>query len=77
MNTLQSLLVRLLPARWAEDMEAESRSWMIRCPGCGFEQSVWDIGGIRWKAASVNKMVLRHCPDCKERGWHSVYRRSE
>lgn len=31
-------------------MEAESRSWMVQCPNCKYEQSYWDMGGIRWGA---------------------------
>ena len=54
MNSLQKLLVNLLPRSWAKDMEAQSRAWMIRCP-CGYEQSVWEAGGIRWKAAGTPK----------------------
>lgn len=43
MSSLQKFLTAIFPAAWARSMEAESRSWMIRCP-CGFERSVWDTG---------------------------------
>lgn len=49
MTFLQRLLTSMFPGSWADDMEAESRRWMVRC-SCGFERSLWDLGGIRWKA---------------------------
>jgi len=51
MTPIQKFLTRMLPEKWAASMEEESRSWIARCPHCGSEKSVWDLGGIRWKAA--------------------------
>ena len=59
----------------AKEMEAESRTWMLRCPSCGHERSYWEIGGIRWKAASANKWVWMRCPACGKFAGHRVYRR--
>lgn len=73
MTTIQRLFTRLLPRTWAADMEAESRSWMIRCP-CGYEQSIWDLGGIRWKATGNPKRLMR-CTQCGNTTWHTIYRR--
>jgi hypothetical protein len=73
MSFFQRLFTRLLPRKWAEDMEADSRSWMLRCP-CGFERSVWDIGGIRWKAVGNSKNLGR-CPHCGKLTWHTMYRK--
>jgi DNA-directed RNA polymerase subunit RPC12/RpoP len=53
-------------------MEAESRAWMVRCPHCGFERSVWDMGGIRYKAAGTSRNYMR-CPSCGKRGWNRIY----
>jgi len=64
MSFIQTLFKRILPKAWAEDMEAESRKWMIRCNGCGYQRSVWDVGGIRWRAYSVNKQIMARCPGC-------------
>jgi hypothetical protein len=58
----------------AARMEAESRNWMIRCPACGYERSVWETGGIRYKASGTTRQ-LRQCPQCGERTWHTIYRR--
>lgn len=74
MSRTQKLFTSLVPRKWAADMEASSRSWMIRCGACGYEQSVWDAGGIRWKAAGTAKRRMR-CAHCGERSWHTIYRK--
>lgn len=72
MSGLQRFFTRIVPRRWAESMEADSRRWMVQCPNCQFERSVWDTGGIRWKAAG-NPRWRYHCPNCDQIGWHRVY----
>jgi hypothetical protein len=74
MSGTQKLITRLVPRRWAESMEAESRTWMMRCP-CGHEQSVWEAGGIRWKAAGNPRRRAR-CPGCGEVTWQQLYKKS-
>ena len=73
MSLIQRLVTALGPRSWAADMEAESRAWMLR-GRCGHERSMWDAGGIRWKAAGSPRRLMR-CPDCREWSWHTVYRR--
>ena len=53
-------------------MEAESRAWMVSCPHCGFERSVWDTGGVRYRAAGTSRNYMR-CPSCGKRGWNKIY----
>jgi DNA-directed RNA polymerase subunit RPC12/RpoP len=53
-------------------MEAESRAWMVQCPHCGAERSVWETGGIRYRAAGTSRRYMR-CPACGRRGWHRIY----
>ncbi|MCZ2098511.1 MAG: hypothetical protein LC121_20080 [Anaerolineae bacterium] len=76
MSGVQRFFTRILPKRWAEDMEAHSRLWMLQCPNCGFERSVWDMGGIRWRATG-NSRNLMPCPNCGQRGWHRMYKKEE
>lgn len=57
-------------------METESREWLIRCPVCGHEPSVWDLGGIRYKASGT-KWIFRRCSACNQVGWHLVYRKRD
>jgi hypothetical protein len=73
MSFFQKLFTSILPRKWAEDMEAHSRSWMIKCR-CGYERSIWEIGGIRWRAIGNQKTPAR-CPSCGKRSWHTVYRK--
>jgi hypothetical protein len=70
MSFIQRLFTRILPRSWAEGMEAESRRWVLRCP-CGFGRSIWELGGIRWKAAG-SKRILRRCARCGKTGWHTL-----
>lgn len=72
MSWIQRFLLAVLPASWGRSMEADSRRWMIRCR-CGFERSVWDVGGVRWKARGNSRNYMR-CPSCGERSWHTMYR---
>lgn len=57
-------------------MEAESKAWMLTCPHCNHERSIWELGGIRYKAAAINKKMYRACPNCGQRGWHTVDKRT-
>lgn len=53
------------------DIEYESSQWMVACP-CGWEQSVWDLGGVRY-GAKGEKTQLRRCEACGKRERHQVY----
>jgi len=58
---LQQVILNLMPPAWRADIEAESRSWMVRCPDCQTELSVWQLGGVRWKAIG-NPRRWMYCP---------------
>ena len=70
---VQRLVTRLMPGRAAE-IERESREWDVVCPKCGHKRSVWDVGGIRYKAASKGKRIGSTCPSCGARGMFEVVR---
>jgi hypothetical protein len=72
MGKLQELLATLLPDAWAASMESESRAWRMRCP-CGVETSIWDMGGIRWKAAGQPRRIGT-CGACGREFLGAVYR---
>jgi hypothetical protein len=72
MTFIQRFFTSVLPAAWARDLESESRSWLARCP-CGEVRSIWDLGGIRWKARG-NPMRLMRCPRCGEFRTHRISR---
>lgn len=73
MSFIQRFFTTVLPRRAAASMEAESRAWKARCPGCGFAKSVWEMGGIRWKAKGEPRVLLR-CPGCGQRKWLALAR---
>lgn len=73
MTSIQQFFMAILPVNWAQDLQAESQTWMLRCT-CGYERSIWEMGGIRWKARG-NPRQLRVCPQCSQRTWHTIYRK--
>jgi hypothetical protein len=76
MSWFQQVLTKLFPPSWSASMEAESREWMVRCRACGFERSLWELGGVRWKRkGSGRTWTWGRCPNCGKRGWHTISRR--
>ena len=69
MTFTQRLISRLL----GPGVERESREWMVECLNCGHAESVWDRGGIRYKASGT-KRVYAHCRACGKSGMHTVRR---
>jgi phage terminase large subunit GpA-like protein len=74
MNWVQKFFTSIFPASWAKSMEADSRRWFMKCLKCGFEESYWNLGGIRWKAKG-NQRNYRKCPRCGKRSWHKTYKK--
>jgi hypothetical protein len=64
MSLIQRFFMAIFPKSWSDDMRAESERWIIRCLTCGKSRSVWEVGGIRWKAASVGKRTRIKCAQC-------------
>lgn len=73
LSRIQQVISRVVPAAWTASMEAESRTWMVRCRSCGFERSIWELGGILWKA-SGKTWTWGRCPNCGKLGVHSISR---
>lgn len=70
---LRNLILSLLsPARRAA-AEAESRAWKATCPSCGLRTSIWDLGGLRYKASGKPRRGLR-CRACGSFGLHPLSR---
>lgn len=59
----RSVILRWLPRRLAESIELDSRRWIFDCPHCNQTSSIWDVGGVRWKAAGNPRCRVR-CPLC-------------
>ena len=71
MSAIQTFFKRIFPKRWAESMEADSRAWKVTCSKCAHVISIWDMGGIRWKATGGKKLLWR-CPACRALGLAAV-----
>lgn len=56
-------------------IEAESRLWTLQCSNCKFERSIWEMGGVRWKAEGSPR-VYRACPNCSQKNWHTIYKKT-
>lgn len=74
MSTTQRLLRAIVPSSWFQQMEAESREWIMTCSQCGAQRSVWDAGGVRWKAKGEPTRRVR-CTSCGQITAHKVSRR--
>jgi hypothetical protein len=72
--SMRSFIKMFVSAETFAAMEADSRQWMAKCPNCNFERSIWEMGGIRYKAAG-NPRVYRVCPNCNQRQWHTIYKK--
>ena len=76
LSRTQRAFSRFAGAGAAAAMEAHSRAWLVQCPHCGLERSIWDLGGIRYKAAGTPRMLVS-CPSCRRSGWHKVHKAAD
>jgi len=72
---LRDIILRFMPPKMRADAETDSRNWVATCPKCEAVNSIWDIGGVRYKARSAGKRIRLRCPQCGERGMHAVEHR--
>lgn len=66
MSFIQKFVITVLPQSWSQAIRHESRNWLLHCPACDSIHSVWDLGGIRFKAASLDKKIRARCPHCSQ-----------
>lgn len=55
-----------------DEMMKESKQWKFTCL-CGQTSSIWNIGGIRYKAVGDSTKAIR-CPYCKKFGMQKIYK---
>jgi hypothetical protein len=55
-----------------EKIKAESMQWRFKCT-CSKETSIWEIGGIRYKASGDTRVGLR-CPACGVLAMQRLYK---
>ncbi len=68
-----NIIQRVAGAVLGDGVEAESRMWMFTCD-CGEAWSIWDAGGVRYKAAG-EPMKLSECPGCGTRKMRKLQKR--
>ena len=73
---LRDVILKLAPKGMRSAMEAESREWVMRCPNCGAERSIWELGGIRYKARGQPRRRTT-CWECGKKGWFKTYRKEQ
>jgi phage FluMu protein Com len=61
--SLRDVILRFMSPAMKADAEAESRKWVATCPRCQAVNSIWDMGGMRYKAAGRPIKLVR-CPSC-------------
>ncbi|MEZ5940764.1 MAG: FHA domain-containing protein [Planctomycetaceae bacterium] len=64
-------LVEQVKSWWkgfCNSVRQESQRWHIVCTECGKKKSVWESGGVRWKAAG-NSHKLVYCSGCQKMVW--------
>lgn len=71
---MRGFIMWFMPAETKRKAEAESRQWIGRCKHCGADNSVWDIGGLRYGAAGRPTKLAR-CPKCRKVGPHTFEKR--
>lgn len=71
---MRGLVMRFMSDETKRQAEAESRAWIGVCKHCGAENSIWDIGGLRYKAACRPTKLVR-CPKRHKVGPHTFEKR--
>lgn len=60
-------LIKFFFPRLFQRIEAESRSWVMQCPSCGYQTSVWQAGGMRYRELGPVYRLDR-CRGCRKVG---------
>jgi hypothetical protein len=71
----QRLVLALMPRKWTDSIIRESQEWLMICSECGLKRSVWEAGGIRWKAAGTVTFRAK-CATCGRVTTHQLLHRS-
>jgi DNA-directed RNA polymerase subunit RPC12/RpoP len=72
MNFAQRLFSRL----FGPNVEKESHEWMVECQKCSRRISVWELGGIRFKASGT-KWRYAKCGKCGVRTQQVISRHQQ
>lgn len=75
LSRTQRWITKLVPTGVAKSMEAESRDWVMDCD-CGSTTSIWEMGGIRYKANAEGLRRTGKCSACQSTFTGAVRRRT-
>ena len=75
LSGIQKLIKLFVSEETFAAMEVESKAWKVQCSNCGHERSIWDMGGIRWKAHG-EKALYQRCVNCDQRSLLKVYKKT-
>jgi len=67
MSGIQKIIEFILSKETYNKVKDESKHWLFKCT-CGNEFSIWDIGGIRYKAKG-NPAKYVKCNQCQKKAW--------
>ena len=65
MSFIQKFLKIVLPKKIFQKIKEDSEKWFYVCE-CGFEKSLWEVGGVRFLAYPRKKITLGFCPKCQK-----------
>ena len=66
--SLRDIVMHFMSPKMKAEAEAESRQWIGICPRCQARSSVWDVGGVRYRAFG-SKVTLVRCAHCGKAGF--------
>jgi RNase P subunit RPR2 len=74
---LRDIILRFMPKPMKTEAEDESRHWVTTCPRCQQPFSVWDTGGVRYKATGGVRITLVRCPHCGKNSFVRFERKTD
>jgi len=75
-NKAQRIALRLFGSA-GEELEAEARAWILICPECGEETSLFALGETPPPGVQPGAQVRRRCKRCQSTGRHELVHRPE
>lgn len=70
----QKIAKALTSAATFEKLKEESMRYYFVCAKCGKESNIWEIGGIRYKAAG-KPLTSIMCPGCGKFGMQAILKK--
>lgn len=65
LSLAQRLIRFFVSAATFQRMKEDSMRWVFVCASCQKESSIWEIGGIRYKAFGESRTGIM-CPGCRK-----------